>query len=494
MILEIDPDFYDARYRKALTDRRLVHYLDADGAAVVTATGLPADEAAAAMRRVDDLARAARRTGHPGTLDQIRTDVFLMLLDGSVHGLTRTEIIDALFGRYAGHAQGTPPGGATECQPGDHDQTTAAQDTTASQGAASQGTASQGTASQGTASRGPTFQGAAAAGSDPGSPHPATDGPGNGGPAGPAPDGDDGRAHAGVGAGDQRVGIEIRVPLLTLLGLAERAGQLPGLGPVTAATARAVVARAGRAQWRWAVLDPDGRLLTEGLTRHRPAHPDPHRPRGGIVELQIGAPDLARLAADPTACGRWAALVADIARQHARRPDPNVRSDLDAHPEDRFPRVPRCAATSRSATAPAVTPAAALPPAPPTSTTPSTTPAAAPPSATTSGRLAATTTPSRPAAAGPATNPNPAGSSGPAPWAAPTVRPEPILLPAVTTTPRASDPFHDRPAEHTDRPLIAQPGPPRAPPPDSPPGDSYVLDLFTLDGGSPVVDTEPPPF
>lgn len=31
MILEIDPDFYEARYRKALRGRRVVHYLDPDG-------------------------------------------------------------------------------------------------------------------------------------------------------------------------------------------------------------------------------------------------------------------------------------------------------------------------------------------------------------------------------------------------------------------------------------------------------------------------------
>ena len=57
------------------------------------------------------------------------------------------------------------------------------------------------------------------------------------------------------------------------------------------------MARARWAQWRWAVVDSGGRLLTEGVTRRRPAHLDRLGPRGGIVELQVSESDLARLAA-----------------------------------------------------------------------------------------------------------------------------------------------------------------------------------------------------
>jgi hypothetical protein len=117
MVLEIDPAYYAARYAQAVRERKLVHYLDAEGTAVITASGLPADEAALALERVEVLARAARRAGHPGTLDQIRADLVLVLLDGSVHGMTRVQIIDALLTRYAGAAAagGTP--GESEAGP-----------------------------------------------------------------------------------------------------------------------------------------------------------------------------------------------------------------------------------------------------------------------------------------------------------------------------------------------------------------------------------------
>ncbi len=68
-----------------------------DGTAVITADGLPPDEAAAACERIDRLARAAKRAGHPGKLDQIRADVFLGLLNGRFDNLDRDQIITHLL-------------------------------------------------------------------------------------------------------------------------------------------------------------------------------------------------------------------------------------------------------------------------------------------------------------------------------------------------------------------------------------------------------------
>ena len=85
LIRDLDPGYFARRYRKAVRDRKVIGYLDEHGAAVITASGLPAADSAAALERVDALARAARRAGHPGTLDQLRADVFLGLLDGSLH-------------------------------------------------------------------------------------------------------------------------------------------------------------------------------------------------------------------------------------------------------------------------------------------------------------------------------------------------------------------------------------------------------------------------
>ncbi|MFC4943996.1 HNH endonuclease signature motif containing protein [Pseudonocardia sp. GCM10023141] len=101
LVIEIDPGFYERRYRRAVEDRRVIGYLDVDGTATIAAKGLPPEEAAVALQRVGALAAAARRRGHPGTLDQVKADVMLGLLDGSLHGLNREDIIAALQERYA---------------------------------------------------------------------------------------------------------------------------------------------------------------------------------------------------------------------------------------------------------------------------------------------------------------------------------------------------------------------------------------------------------
>lgn len=270
LILELDPAYYERRYRKAVRDRMVVAYLAADGTAVISAGGLPADEAAAAWERLDALARAARHDGHPATLDQIRADLVLGLLDGSLHGLSRGEILRALLGRLAGHV-------------------------------------------------------------DPGS---GASGSGEGGstdPSGPGPS---------RSRDDPRVGTEIRVALSTLLGLDQRAGELPGWGPVPATAARRTVAHQRRAEWRWVVLDHTGHLLAEGLTRRRPHTLTRHGPSGGIVEIQVPAELLAALADTAHEHGPWAEVITDIAARYRRRRGYGSSSPgLDAHPHDRFPRA-----------------------------------------------------------------------------------------------------------------------------------------------------------
>ncbi len=169
-----------------------------------------------------------------------------------------------------------------------------------------------------------------------------------------------------------QVGIEIRVALSTLLGRDEQPGEIPGLGLLPAPATRARVALQRRAQWRFAVTDTTGRLLSEGVTRRRPAsvgeHPvHRHGPPGGIVEIHIPQVLLEKLTAGGPA--EWAGVLADVG-------------------------------TPRSATAPASSPAAATEPTPPRPTTPATTLPAAPPSPPTPARCATTTTTSSTAVAG----------------------------------------------------------------------------------------------
>ena len=278
LVAAIDPRHYERRYRKALRDRTVCAWLDENGTAVLCARGLSPAQAQAAVERIDLLAHAARRAGHPSTLDQIRVDILAGLLDGTLHHLTRDQIIAHLLAHRSRNDDPTlEPDDRTGDGDGDRVEHRATDDT-------------------------------------------ATD-------------------DTAISGDDQRVGVEVRVALSTLLGHDEHPGEIPGLGPVPASHARTVVAEQRRAEWRFAVTDTTGRLLFAGATRRRPTGLATSGPRGGIVELHIPAALLAELtsvaqAAEP-AVERWTTVLADIGRQY----DERDRCDLDAHPDDRLPRA-----------------------------------------------------------------------------------------------------------------------------------------------------------
>ena len=85
-IVAIDPAFHRRRYRRGVQERGVVLHLDRNGTAVLSGEGLPPDEAAAAAARLDRLAEAAKRAGHPGRLAQITADLYLGMLDGTFMG------------------------------------------------------------------------------------------------------------------------------------------------------------------------------------------------------------------------------------------------------------------------------------------------------------------------------------------------------------------------------------------------------------------------
>jgi hypothetical protein len=80
---DVDPDDAARRYRHAVAERRVVTEPTTDGAANLMALDLPADQAAAAARRINHLARQLRRRGETRSMDQLRADVFLDLLTGT---------------------------------------------------------------------------------------------------------------------------------------------------------------------------------------------------------------------------------------------------------------------------------------------------------------------------------------------------------------------------------------------------------------------------
>ncbi|WP_169736763.1 HNH endonuclease signature motif containing protein [Pseudonocardia spinosispora] len=276
LIITVEPDRAEDQYEQALADRMVVGYLDSAGTATVTATGLPPDEAAAATERIAKLAADAKRAGHRGRIDQLRADIFLRLLDGRFHHLTRAQMIAALL------AETSPPSPTSE--PADTESADADPAELESVGI------------------------------DFGIEEPV-------------------EAVAEVG----RVsGIEVRARLDTLAGLNNLPGELPGWGPILGSVARRATARQHSGQWRWVVTDADGYLIAEGITHRRPTTGPPgYRAEGGIVELAIPATTLAQLTKDPPRA--WAKVIADIATQYrqARERDPVER--LDAQPGRRHP-------------------------------------------------------------------------------------------------------------------------------------------------------------
>ena len=97
LAIALDPDWAARRYATAVRERTVIGYLDGEGTATVTGSGLPVEEAAAACARVEELARAAKRAGHPGRIGPLRADIFVGLLDGRWQHLTRDQIITDLL-------------------------------------------------------------------------------------------------------------------------------------------------------------------------------------------------------------------------------------------------------------------------------------------------------------------------------------------------------------------------------------------------------------
>ena len=83
--VQADPDDAAARYREAVDERRIMVEPSVDGTAHLYGLDLPPDRVEAAMRRIGDLAQSLKTRDETRTLDQIRADIFLDLLDGKSH-------------------------------------------------------------------------------------------------------------------------------------------------------------------------------------------------------------------------------------------------------------------------------------------------------------------------------------------------------------------------------------------------------------------------
>jgi hypothetical protein len=80
--VQADPDDAASRYREAVEERRLQTEPTVEGTAHLYGLDLPPDRVQGVMRRINDLARRLKTRDETRTLDQIRADIFLDLLDG----------------------------------------------------------------------------------------------------------------------------------------------------------------------------------------------------------------------------------------------------------------------------------------------------------------------------------------------------------------------------------------------------------------------------
>ncbi|HTF52893.1 MAG TPA: DUF222 domain-containing protein, partial [Pseudonocardia sp.] len=306
-VIAVDPDRAREQYERAVTERSVIAYLNPDGIVTLTATGLPTDEAAAACERIHHLATQIKRAGHPATLDQIKAEVTLGLLNRRFDHMTTTQIITAMTSdleSQASHAQVNTDQASQPAAPTQPNTPTPPNTPTGPRpGAPVEADGEPARAAEPSASR------AAARG-------------------GPAPGGTTRNPRGRL------MGVEVSVQLATLLGRNDHPATIPGLGPVLADVARRVVARQRGAQWRYTLLNPDGHFAFGGITRRRPTATSNHS-HGGIIELLIPTDLLDELTHHPPETSGWTQVVADIVAQY-RHHIQQLR-DIDANPDRRFP-------------------------------------------------------------------------------------------------------------------------------------------------------------
>lgn len=82
LCIDANPEDAADRYRQALDDRAVTAELSEDHTGTIIAEGLPAGRVAVVMDRINRIAQSLRSTAETRTIDQLRADVFLDLLEG----------------------------------------------------------------------------------------------------------------------------------------------------------------------------------------------------------------------------------------------------------------------------------------------------------------------------------------------------------------------------------------------------------------------------
>jgi hypothetical protein len=274
-VMQVAADKARRRREAEAGQARVERWAEDSGNAGLAGRELPPAEVLAADQRVNAWADQLRKAGLVGGADQLRARAFLDLLLG----------VDSRPRPAAAAGDGKPDtdGSADPAADG----TARAGDSTSAPGGAGEpgaGRGSDGEDGDAGGTGGPDAGGAGGGGSGPGPCGAPGAGPGAGPPAGLVPPGFAAR-------------VNLTVPLATLLGLAARPGELPGIGPVDPWLARDLAAAAAaspRSAWCVTVTDADGIPIGHGCARlpataRKPEMPATHGPPGGAGPPAGGA-------------------------------------------------------------------------------------------------------------------------------------------------------------------------------------------------------------
>ena len=308
-VIAADPGAAERRRQNAERHAQVSLYGDDDGTAILTGTGLPAVEAAAAMARITAIARALKAAGQDGGLDLHRARVMIGLLLGTLPYIPPP----------GGRPEPPPPGGGDPADGGPRSDD---------------------------GGRGDGADGGGPDGGWPGDlPAPRDeDAPPDDGLDDDADDldggsaEDDGHDLAGAGPAPAWPGLgvippafarppapepwrpvpallDVTLPWTTLAGRAASPGTLGRIGPITPAQASQLALSAANdpaAQWRVIVTDPAGQAIVVSRIRRR-SRAGPHPPSSRPGTARDGPPSGTGLV------GRATVIISqDTVSQHAQ--------------------------------------------------------------------------------------------------------------------------------------------------------------------------------
>ena len=217
-VMDVAPDKARERREKAERKARVERWDEFSGNAALVGRELPPVEVLAADQRINSWARQLKAAGLDGSMDQLRARAYLDLLLGTDSRPDQPAADGS--GPHSAGPDGSEPEGGPDAPRG--------------------------------------------GGSGP-------DGPGTPAPGGPLAD----AVPAGF-AGR----VNLTIPLATLLDMADRPGEIPGIGPIDPWLARDLAraaARNPRTSWCVTVTDEQGHAIGHGCARPEPKSPGKHR-------------------------------------------------------------------------------------------------------------------------------------------------------------------------------------------------------------------------